>query len=153
MTGVVTACRLAAIVGLGLAVSGCTTTDPTGVDGPIMHHIAPPSGDDEDAEIRGLIEISEGCVYVALDEVSERYPVVWPRGTSWDSDIQAVVLPSGELLAAGDAVYGGGGYRYVDDIEQVVGPEAAALAEACVDNTYGEIAVVNNSASAIGPGQ
>ena len=61
-----------------------------------------------------------------------------------------MVLPSGESLVAGAEVYGGGGYRDVGAIERVVGADAAELAAACVDNTYGEIAVTNNSGSAIG---
>lgn len=118
-----------------------------------MRHIDAPSGNGEDAEIRGLIEISGDCLYVSLEEIGERYPVVWPRGTSWDAETQTIVLVSGESIAAGDAVYGGGGYRYVDDIDQWAGPEAGALAVQCVDNVYGEVAVVNNLASGIGPAE
>jgi hypothetical protein len=45
---------------------------------------------------------------------------------------------------------GGGGYLYIGDIERFAGADAAELAQRCLDNTYGEIAVVNNSDSAIG---
>ena len=82
--------------------------------------------------------------------VGERYPIVWPAGTRWDADTQTIVTPDGESLSAGDEVYGGGGYLYVDDVDRLAGADAAALARRCVDNTYGEIAVVNNSDSAIG---
>ena len=121
------------------------------VAGPIMRHSASISGDGEDAEIRGVIEIADGCVYLYLSEVNERYPVIWPHNTSWDAQRQAIILPSGDVLGAGDAVSGGGGYRYVEAIERVAGPQVAVLAAGCVDNTYGEIAVVNNSPTAIGP--
>jgi hypothetical protein len=57
----------------------------------------------------------------------------------------------GESIAIGESVYGGGGYFQVDDIEQLAGKEAAELAGRCVDNQYGEIAVVNNHDSAIAP--
>ncbi len=108
------------------------------------------SGDQMDAEVRGVLELEGDCLYVALDEVGERYPVLWPSGTRWDDDDQAVVTPNGEALSADDEVYGGGGYLYVDDIERLAGADAAGLARECLDNTYGEIAVVNNSDSAIG---
>jgi hypothetical protein len=52
-------------------------------------------------------------------------------------------------MPVGASVYGGGGYLYVDDLERLAGPDAARLAAACVDNTYGEIAVVNNAPGAI----
>jgi len=71
--------------------------------------------------------------------------------TTWNPDANTVVLPWGQSVAIGDSVYGGGGYFYVDDIERLAGKEAAELAGRCVDNQYGEIAVVNNHDSAIGP--
>ena len=148
-----TPCVLAAVMAVGLAMSSCSATDEAGVDGLVMRHIDAPSGDGEAAEVRGLIEISGDCLYVSLEEIGERYPVVWPRGTSWDAENQAVVLVSGESIAAGDAVYGGGGYRDVNDVGQWAGSEAAALAKRCVDNAYGEVAVVNNTASGIGPAE
>ena len=88
-------------------------------------------------------------MYVARYELGERYPALWPAGTRWDADAQAVVTASGEMLVAGDEVDGGGGYLYVGDIERLAGEDAAELAQGCLDNTYGEIAVVNNSDSAI----
>ncbi len=62
------------------------------------------------------------------------------------------MLPAGDEIAVGGLAYGGGGCFYVDDIENIAGPEAADLAGRCADNTYGEIAVVNNCDTAIGPG-
>ncbi|CAN5759170.1 hypothetical protein BH24ACT6_BH24ACT6_07850 [soil metagenome] len=66
---------------------------------------------------------------------------------------RVVVSPMGESMAIGDEVYGGGGYFYVADVEQIAGPQASSLAADCADNTYGEIAVVNNWEPAIGPAQ
>ena len=54
-------------------------------------------------------------------------------------------------MPIGSEVYGGGGYFYVSEVERLVGPEAALLASTCVDNQYGEIAMVNNLDTAIGP--
>lgn len=105
------------------------------------------------AEVRGVLELDGECLYVALDDVGERYPVVWPAGTRWDAANQAVVTVRGESMAIGDEVYGGGGYVYVDGVQRIAGSQAAALAAECVDNTHGEIAVVNNHDSAIGPAE
>lgn len=105
------------------------------------------------AEVRGILELDGECLYMALDEVGERYPVVWPAGTRWDAATRAVVTARGESMAIGDEVHGGGGYLYVGDVEGIAGSQAAALAARCVDNTYGEIAVVNNADTAIGPAE
>lgn len=122
------------------------------VDGPVMRH--PNRSEIEEgpaAEVRGILELEQDCLYIALDEVGERYPILWPASTTWNPDANTVVLPLGQSVAIGDSVYGGGGYFYVDDIERLAGKEAAELAGRCVDNQYGEIAVVNNYDSAIGP--
>lgn len=104
------------------------------------------------AEVRGVLELDGACLYAAV-EIGERYPIVWPAGTRWDEQNQAVVSPVGESMAIGDEVYGGGGYLYVADVNRIAGPRASSLAADCVDNTYGEIAVVNNFDDAIGPAQ
>ncbi len=126
----------------------------SGVVGPVMRHPQRAEiGEDQlDAEVRGVLELEQDCLYVALDEVGERYPILWPSSTTWNPGTNTVVLPSGQSIAIGDSVYGGGGYFYVDDIERLAGEEAAELAARCVDNDYGEIAVVNNADLAIAPG-
>jgi len=124
------------------------------VDGPVMRH--PKHSDSNEgltAEVRGVLELDGSCLYVARDDIGGRYPIVWPAGTRWDQEKQAVVSPMGESMAIGDEVYGGGGYFYVADVEQIAGPQASSLAADCADNTYGEIAVVNNWETAIGPAQ
>jgi hypothetical protein len=121
------------------------------VDGPVMRHSRPSlDASGEEAEVRGVLELESGCLYVALDEVGERYPVVWPYGMRWDPTNAEVVPPTGPPMPIGSAVYGGGGYYSVDDIERIAGADVAAIAEDCVDNVHGEIAVVNNSDAAIG---
>ena len=119
-----------------------------------MRYPEPASSDDgESAEVRGRIELDDGCLYVALDEIDERFPVVWPAGTSWDAESESVVSPSGRRMPVGSDVYGGGGYRYVDDVGRTLGGDAEALAGRCVDNPYGEIAFVNNGDEAIAPAE
>ena len=53
-----------------------------------------------------MLELEGACLYVHLDEVGERYPVLWPLGTRWDGDAQTVVTPEGEALSMGEEVYG-----------------------------------------------
>lgn len=141
---------------LALALAACGDDSDAGasteVDGPVMRYPeASASEEGSAAEVRGTLELDGDCLYVFLEEVDERYPVVWPAGTTWDAEEEAVVSPSGVRMAVGTDVSGGGGYHPVDDVERLVGPDAEALAARCVDNTYGEIALVNNSADGIRP--
>jgi hypothetical protein len=84
-----------------------------------------------------------------LDEVDERYPVVWPASTGWDEDNDEAVLATGVSVGMGESVYGGGGYFSVGDEQRLVGNEAVQLAAKCVANQYGEIAIVNHHDAAI----
>ena len=144
------------LVGLVLAVAACgessSSTESSAVDGPVMRYPEAASSDEgPDAEVRGRLELDGDCLYVTLDEIGARYPVVWPAGTAWDAEEQAVVGPSMARMLVGSEVYGGGGYFYVEDVKRLLGAEAEALAARCVDNAYGEIAFVNNGDDAIGP--
>jgi hypothetical protein len=134
-------------------VDSSSVVEVGATDGPLMRY--PTRSDVEegtDAEVRGVLELADGCLYLSVDEIDERYPVLWPAQTEWDNEREVVVLPTGDEIAVGELAYGGGGYYYVDDIEIIAGPAAANLAGQCVDNTYGEIAVVNNYDTAIAPG-
>jgi hypothetical protein len=136
------------------AVTACGDSSPaaTSLDGPVMRYpAAAPAEGGNDAEIRGRLELDGDCLYVALDEIGERYPIVWPAGTTWDVDSQNVISQSGVRMAIGSNVYGGGGYRYVADVESALGADAGTRAANCVDNRYGEIAFVNNRSGAIAP--
>ena len=104
-----------------------------------------------DAGIRGVLQLEGDCLYVLRVEGDERYPVVWPAESSWNDEQHAVITPNGDRIEIGAEIDGGGGYFYASELEPLVGPEGAELAMRCVDNTYDEVAVVNNSASAIGP--
>ena len=122
------------------------------IDGPVIRY--PQRSDDPEqlaALVRGTLQLEGPCLYVFSHEAGERYPVVWPAGTRWDEASKSVVSTAGELMAIGGEVSGGGGYFYVADVEHLVGPEAASLASKCVDNRYGEIAMVNNLDTGIGP--
>ena len=130
--------------------SGLGAVGETAVDGPVMRYPTPPSDDDGmAAEVRGMLQLDGECLYIYLDEAGERYPVLWPIGTRWDEQNQAVIPPAGSPMPVGSDVYGSGGYLSAADIERLAGSDAAALASSCVDNKYGEIAVVNNQPDAI----
>jgi hypothetical protein len=120
------------------------------VVGPVMRYPTP--SDDDDgmaAEVSGVLEHEGSCVYIYSDRSGERYPVLWPAGTQWDQKGEAVIPPSGVPMPIGSQVVGAGGFLYVADVERLAGPTASSLASACVDNTYGEIAVLNNADTAV----
>lgn len=78
------------------------------------------------------------------DVAGLRYPVVWPRSTSWQEEPAGVVLPNGEVALLGAAVYGGGGYHADPErIESVAGIEGAALVMGCAEEPFREVAVFN----------
>lgn len=134
-----------------VALAACGSSSGEAVDGPVMRYPSSSgSGDGMDGLIRGVLELDGDCIYVAREGVGERYPVLWPSGTEWDTESESVVTPGGECMPIGGEVLGGGGYLYLDDVDRLAGSDAADLARACVDNTTGQIAIVNNSGSAIG---
>jgi hypothetical protein len=119
------------------------------VDGPVLRHRPPFSDEGLAAEIRGMLELDGGCLYVTLADIGERYPLVWPAETSWDAVAQSVVLVDGTVLDMGTQVLGGGGFFDVVTVDRLLGSEAASVVERCLDNRYGEIAFVNNAPDAI----
>jgi hypothetical protein len=54
-------------------------------------------------------------------------------------------------MGIGTSVQGRGGYFYPSDVNLLAGGAARAVAEKCLDNTWGQIAVFRNEAAAIGP--
>ena len=92
-----------------------------------------PSGGNA-AEVVGTLTTGGGCVL--LDQDGNRFPVVWPSGTSVETTNPLVIeLPSGEQLREGDQVSGGGGYPYAETLD-------IEVPEACL-NEWGEVAVFN----------
>ena len=148
-------CRAAVIVVvLALAACGNSSDSASTVDGPLIRYPErSSSGDGMAAEVEGRLEHEGDCLYLQHDELDERYPVIWPAGSTWDATDPAVLSPSQVRMPVGSEVYGAGGYLYVDDVERLIGSAAATLAAQCVDNAYGEIAFVNNHDDGIGPVQ
>jgi hypothetical protein len=122
-----------------LVMSGCTG----GVDGPVVEGNRRSGG--EDAGVSGEVTIEGECVYLLQSEIDTRYPVIWPHGTQWDSDQSAVVLPDGTRVTEGDEVSGSGGYHDRDSLSEYTTSDGVASVSSCVDNEYGEVAVLNSS--------
>ena len=146
-----------------LVLGGCRSGGDTGtvassvpaertasVDGPVLRYPVRGNGDALDAPIWGTLELDGGCLYVARTD-GERYPIVWPYGTTWDATAKAVVVPTGDRLAIGSDVYGGGGFFEVDAVHRIVDAAAEAVARECIDHSYGGVAFVNDLDDAIGP--
>lgn len=134
----VTHLRLAAVSLLFLALTGCgddSTDSASGSNGtgPVVAHPAAGDGSGHAALIEGPLTMSGGCLLVG------EFPVVWPYGTTWDEDAQAVRLSDGRVVALGDRVSGGGGYPYLSDLRSEF---AKPLAD-CPTNEYGEVAMFN----------
>lgn len=131
--------RLAAASLLCLALTACggdasaDVASSTNGTNPVVAHPAAGDGSGLDALIEGPLTMSGGCLLVG------EFPVVWPHGTTWDADAQAVQLSDGQVIALGDRVSGGGGYRHLSDL----GPEFAEPLADCPTNEYGEVAIFN----------
>lgn len=131
--------RTVALLVLGLVAAGCSG----GVDGPVIEGNRSAGG--TDAEVFGEVVIEGRCLYLFMADADTRFPVVWPNGTRWDADESLVVLPSGTVVHEGDRVSGGGGYHGSATLGRYTVEAGVALAESCVDNQYGEVAVFNSN--------
>ncbi len=139
---------------LSTAPTTSLAVEATSLDGPVMRYPVP-SNDEVGmaAEIRGVLQLEGQCLYVADTTGSgQRYPILWPAGTTWDVENQSVITPGGKPIPVGVRVLGAGGYLGVSNIERLTDSAASDLARRCVANTYDEIAVVNNQPDAIARG-
>ena len=102
-------------------------------NGPVVAHRAAGDGSGDDALIEGVLTVSDGCLLVGA------FPVVWPYGTTWDPQAQAVRLSDGHVVALGDRVSGGGGYPSLSNLGTELGEPLAD----CPTNRYQEVAMFN----------
>lgn len=130
---------MAVLLIAGFVVSSCSG----GVVGPVVEGSWRSGG--ETAEIFGEVVFEGECLYLYQSEIDTRYPVIWPNGTEWDSDQDAVVLPDGTPVGERFEVYGGGGYHHLDRLSEFTTEEGVAVVSSCVDNEFGEVAVFNSS--------
>lgn len=114
-----------------------------GLDGPVMYAARSDVDEAMAAQILGTLELDGDCLYTAFE--GNRYPVLWPYGTTWDDDASSVVLPDGTTIELGGEVDGGGGYLYADTIGGFT-DDASVLerAEQCAEEPYFEIAVMQS---------
>lgn len=121
-----------------LVVAGCSGTSG-GVDGPVIQGNDRDGGND--GGLSGTVVIEGDCIY--LQGPVERFPIVWPYGTSWRSEEEAIELPDATLVFEGDHISGGGGWRKGGALDEYTLADGAELAARCVDNQYGEVVVFN----------
>jgi len=144
--------RLEITAEVGTADASEPDLTDTSVDGPVLRYrerAGPGEVDALLAEIEGTLELEGDCLYIVPRQRETRYPIVWPAGTMWDASQQVVITATDIELAIGDDASGAGGYFSAGRLQDFLGPEAAALASACVDNKFDEVAVVNNFDDAI----
>jgi len=114
------------------------TAPPVGeLDGLRVHPRS--TGGGMDAEVGGVLEIGDGCVWLA-DPSGSRVPVVWPANTFGRTDPAEIVLPSGETVRSGDGISGGGGSVNAARVTEALG--LAPFPDGCIQS--GNAAVFNS---------
>ncbi len=98
------------------------------VDGPVVAN-STHSDSSMAAYVGGTLTYDGTCL--TLDDE----PVLWPVGTTWDEQASTLLLPEGDTITAGSALYGGGGHTpLADDTTNTDADrrEGAALLEQCL---------------------
>jgi hypothetical protein len=104
-----------------------------------MRHLPPFDAASDTAEIHGTLVLEGECLLL-MSLQGSRFPIVWPAGTTWDAEGQAVVLHSGERVVIGSDIEGTGGYADTEQLVDWLGDEVAARADSCVDGDVDEVA-------------
>ncbi len=134
-----------------IATSSTTAEEARAIDGPLMRYQEPSSTSGKLATLlQGVLQFDGNCLYLDQSAIGQRFPILWPAGTRWDGQSRSVVSPVGEVMRIGSMVQGRGGYFYLSDVDLLAGSAASNLAARCVDDT-GQVAVVENAGTAIGP--
>jgi hypothetical protein len=89
------------------------------------------------ALIRGPVRLTGDCLFIGND------PVIWPTGTTWDDEADAVVLNDGTVVAVGATVSGGGGSLSAADVAEVFNEELADAVRACAPDGRPAASVFN----------
>jgi hypothetical protein len=134
-----------------IATSSTTVEEARAIDGPVMRYQETSSTSVGLANLLvGVLQVEGDCLYLVQNPVG-RFPILWPAGTRWDGPNQSVVSPVGEVMRIGGSLEGSGGFFYLSDVHLLAGSAALNLAARCVDNSFRQIAVVENADRAIGP--
>lgn len=114
-----------------------------GIDGPVLYARNPGDGDCdyEAAAAIGELSLVDGCVGLGAEE--EFRPLLWPFGTTWDDEQQAVVTPSGQVIAIGEVVDTGGGSRSADGLDQFTNSSGVAQQAGACSST-GDVFVIQS---------
>ena len=133
-----------------IATSSTTADEARAIDGPVMRYQETSSTSGKVTNLlQGALQLDGDCLYLVQQGLEQRFPILWPASTRWDAQNKSVVLPTGGVMPIGGSVEGRGGYFYLSDLALLAGSAAWNLAVRCVDN--GQIAVVANTTTAIGP--
>ncbi|MDN4474797.1 hypothetical protein QQX09_02885 [Demequina sp. SYSU T00192] len=119
-----------------LALAGCATHgtgDLDASDSPVARYDWDPADGGDAALMEGVLELRDGCLYIAGDGDAAGLTTVpvLPRAlASWDAEAQ-VLTYAGRDYAMGDAVSAGGGW----------GPptEDMTIPEGCRPDAWGEV--------------
>ena len=140
--GVRRSARLVVVACVTLGLVACGGTDDEAIHERVLpggatvfvHGSGSPDG--EAAQIVGTLLVADGCVL--LEQGGQRFPVVWPAGTSVAvEDPLELALPGGDRLRVGGVVSGGGGYHEASSL-------GIDVPGACL-NEWGEVARFNAS--------
>ena len=118
------------------------------IDGPVMRNLLPSDAASDTAEIFGTLVLEGECLLLVSLQGS-RFPIVWPAGTTWDAEGQAVVLHAGERVVIGSDIEGTGGYADTEQLVGWLGDEVATLATSCAQGDVDEVAYLGNTPDAV----
>lgn len=117
-----------------------------GVDGPVMFAPGPSTDGGEDALIEGVLVRDGDCLFVGTAEPGDRFAALWPFGTSWDDDAEAVVTSGGDVIPVGSIVSAGGGYPYAEKVQQLSATDAFVdRVEHCAEGQFRELAHIQHT--------
>jgi hypothetical protein len=124
-----------------------------GVDGPVMFAPGPPAEGGDDALIEGVLVLDGDCLFVGDGAPGTRFAVLWPFGTTGDTEAQEVVNPDGTRVAVGSMLSAGGGYGSPETLGHLLDDDVLAdRADACAEGEFRELAFVQHSISTIEAG-
>lgn len=101
----------------------------------------------DDSGTGGTITVDTGCIYLE-GPIGSRTLVVWPAGTTWVSDSEAVVTESGVELLNGDTFSATGTFTDVSGATSMLGSAGDAYIAQCAEN---DVAVVRRDVRLVRP--